>query len=184
MDKREEKFISKKLSYILRHHPESAGIKLDENGWANLDELIVNVNKQIKGILSFEIIKELVENNDKQRFTFNDNFTKIRANQGHSVKIDLKLDEINPPEFLFHGTATKNIDSIIENGINKGNRLHVHLSKDIETASKVGQRHGKLVLLKIRTKEMYEDKIKIYLSKNGVYLVDFVDKKYIDKVGD
>jgi len=178
MNDTQKKKTSKFLSYVLRHHPELIGLNLDENGWANVEELIEKSTNDSQGF-SFEELDEIVQTNDKKRFIFNDDKTKIRANQGHSIAIDLALKPQQPPEFLFHGTAQANINSILEKGIEKRNRQHVHLSQDKETATKVGMRHGKPVILTIKTKEMFKDGIQFYLSENNVWLTDFVDAKYI-----
>lgn len=180
MNEIENKKISKFLSLILRHQPETIHLKLDENGWADVSELIA---KSVKNRMHFtlEELDEVVETNNKKRFAFNEDKTKIRANQGHSIDIDLALIPQQPPEFLYHGTAEVNIASILEKGIEKRNRQHVHLSSDKETATKVGMRHGKPVILTIRTGEMFKDRIQFYLSDNGVWLTDYVDVKYISK---
>jgi len=180
MNEIENKRISKFLSLILRHQPETIQLKLDENGWADVSELIA---KAAKGRMhfSFEDLEEVVETNNKKRFAFNEDKTMIRASQGHSIDIDLALKAVQPPDFLYHGTANSNISSILEKGIEKRNRQHVHLSADKETATKVGMRHGKPVILTIRTKEMFDNGIPFYLSANGVWLTDFVDAKYISK---
>ncbi|MBB6371255.1 RNA 2'-phosphotransferase [Chryseobacterium shigense] len=180
MNEIENKRISKFLSLILRHQPEIIQLKLDENGWADVSELIA---KSAKGRMhfTFKDLEEVVETNNKKRFAFNDDKTKIRASQGHSIDVDLALKAIQPPDFLYHGTAESNISSILEKGIEKRARQHVHLSADKETATKVGMRHGRPFILTIRTKEMHEDGIPFYLSANGVWLADFVDAKYISK---
>ncbi|MEY8758200.1 RNA 2'-phosphotransferase [Chryseobacterium tongliaoense] len=180
MNEPEKKKISKFLSLILRHQPETIHLKLDENGWAEVNELI---EKSAKNKIHFtpEQLDEVVESNNKKRFAFNEDKTRIRASQGHSVDIDLALIPQQPPEFLYHGTAETNISSILESGIEKRSRQHVHLSKDKETATAVGMRHGKPVILTVRTGKMTEDGILFYLSENGVWLTDFVDAKYISK---
>ena len=180
MNEKNKKIISKFLSLILRHQPQEIDLNLDENGWANVDELIVKCAiKNIK--FNFEDLKEVVATNEKKRFIFNEDKSKIRANQGHSIEIDLALEPVMPPDFLYHGTAEKNIDSILENGIKKMNRQHVHLSQEKATAINVGSRHGKPVVLIINSSQMYEDGILFYKSENNVWLSDFVDKKYISK---
>lgn len=180
MNEIQNKRISKFLSLILRHQPETIQLTLDENGWADVDELIT---KSAKGRMhfSFEELEEVVETNNKKRFAFNEDKTRIRASQGHSIDIDLALKPAQPPDFLYHGTAETNISSILAKGIDKRSRKHVHLSSDKETAAKVGIRHGKPVILTIRTNTMHEDGIAFYLSANGVWLTDFVDAKYISK---
>ena len=153
---------------------------MDENGWANVDELIAKSTNDSQGF-TFEELDEIVETNDKKRFIFNEDKTRIRANQGHSIDINLALIPQQPPEFLYHGTAQGNINSILEKGIEKRSRQHVHLSQDKETASKVGMRHGKPVILTINTQKMFEDGLEFYLSENNVWLTDFVDIKYISQ---
>lgn len=180
MNEIEKKRISKFLSLILRHQPETIHLILDENGWAKVDELIT---KSAKNRMYFteEELEEVVATNNKKRFAFNEDRSMIRASQGHSIDVDLALAMQEPPEFLYHGTADINIPSILKNGIEKRNRQHVHLSADKETASKVGMRHGKPIILTIRTGKMHEDGIPFYLSANDVWLTDFVDAVYISK---
>jgi len=180
MNEQQKKKTSKFLSYVLRHHPELINLNLDENGWANVDELIIKSTNDSQGF-TFEELDEIVQTNDKKRFIFNEDKTRIRANQGHSVDINLALIPQQPPEFLYHGTAQRNIESILEKGIEKRNRQHVHLSQDIETATKVGMRHGKPIILTINTEKMFDDGIEFYLSENNVWLTDFVDIKYISQ---
>ena len=180
MTEQHKKTISEFLSLILRHQPEKIDLILDENGWAEVIELIQKSTKN-KMPFSFEELEIIVATNEKKRFAFNVDKTKIRASQGHSIEIDLSLEPIIPPTVLYHGTAEKFLESILENGIKKMNRQHVHLSADIETAIKVGSRHGKVVVLNILTKEMHEDGINFYKSENGVWLTDFIDNKYITK---
>lgn len=180
MNEQQKKKTSKFLSYVLRHHPELINLNLDENGWANVDELITKSKNDSQGF-TFEELDEIVQTNDKKRFIFNEDKTRIRANQGHSIDINLALIPQQPPEFLYHGTAQSNIDSIFEKGIEKRNRQHVHLSQDIETATKVGMRHGKPIILTINTEKMFDDGIEFYLSENNVWLTDFVDIKYISQ---
>lgn len=180
MNDQEKKKTSKFLSYILRHHPESIDLNLDENGWADVHELISKSTEDSQGF-TFEELDEIVQTNDKKRFIFNEDKTRIRANQGHSVDIDLALKLQQPPDFLYHGTAESNVDSIVEKGIEKRSRQHVHLSIDKETAAKVGMRHGKPVILIIDSGKMFEDGVLFYLSENGVWLTDFVEAKYISK---
>ncbi|AZA72474.1 RNA 2'-phosphotransferase [Chryseobacterium indoltheticum] len=180
MNEQHKKKTSKFLSYVLRHHPEIIGLHLDENGWADVDELITKSTNDSQGF-TFEELDEIVQTNDKKRFIFNEDKTRIRANQGHSIDINLALIPQQPPEFLYHGTAQRNIESILEKGIEKRNRQHVHLSQDIETATKVGMRHGKPIILTINTEKMFDDGIEFYLSENNVWLTDFVDIKYISQ---
>ncbi len=171
---------SKFLSLVLRHKPETIDICLDQNGWADVDLIIQGFNK--KGLdLNFQFLKEVVDTNEKKRFAFNNDFTKIRANQGHSKQVDLNLKSIEPPDTLFHGTATRFWESISEKGLIKKGRQHVHLSKDKETAKKVGIRHGKLLILYINSKLMYQKGHVFFLSDNGVWLTDYVPVEFISK---
>jgi putative RNA 2'-phosphotransferase len=174
MNKNNIKKISKFLSLLLRHNPQTIGLKLDANGWADIDE-IIEKSKNIE--LNQALIDEVVAKNDKQRFVIKEN--KIRANQGHSIDVDLEFKAITPPNMLYHGTATRFLDSIMKTGLTKQKRQHVHLSKEIATAIAVGKRHGKVVLLEIETKKMFESGYKFYLSENGVWLTDVVPVEYI-----
>jgi putative RNA 2'-phosphotransferase len=160
--------ISKLLSFILRHDPGSHGIKLDEHGYANVEELIKKIN------ISMDVLMRVVVENDKQRYAFNEEETLIRANQGHSIAVDLQLSPVEPPEILYHGTAARFLNSILIKGLIKGNRQYVHLSSDEKTAEKVGQRHGRSVVLKVLSAEMHKKGLKFYLSKNKVWLTDHV----------
>lgn len=167
------------ISLILRHKPDAVGIQLDEHGWANVDELLNGINNTGRKI-DMEILEEIVKSDNKQRYSFNEDKTLIRANQGHSIPVDVELEERQPPQYLYHGTAKRFLDSILSEGLKPMSRLYVHLSKDEDTAVKVGKRHGKPVVLKIRSGEMWNDGIKFYLSQNGVWLTKYVDEKYID----
>jgi putative RNA 2'-phosphotransferase len=167
--------ISKRLSYILRHAPDSVGLTLDENGWASVHDLMSKFGRP----LSIDDLKEVVETNEKKRFAFNDDLTKIRASQGHSIEIDLAYQPTTPPEFLFHGTATRFIESIKKDGLLKGSRHHVHLSLDETTARKVGARHGSPVILTLKSKEMYEAGYVFYVSENDVWLTEHVPTRFI-----
>jgi len=171
--------ISKLLSYVLRHKPESIGLKLTAEGWANIDELIHHSTK-VK--ITRDDIVRVVKNSDKQRFIISDDNKSIRANQGHSIKVDLGLTPERPPEFLFHGTATRFWDSIKAGGLKKMNRHHVHLSSDKETAERVGVRHGKLKILIVDSEKMFEAGHLFYLSKNGVWLTDKVPPKFLKEI--
>lgn len=179
MNEKETSEISKLLSLILRHSPETIRLKLDENGWANVNELIAQCNKHQKK-LNMKLLEYVVETNDKKRFTFNEDKTKIRASQGHSIKVELDLKEVQPPEYLYHGTVEKFINSIKKDGLQKMRRQHVHLSIDKETAAKVGSRRGKPVILAIQSRRMFHDNYKFYISENNVWLCNEVPTKYID----
>lgn len=171
--------ISKFLSLILRHSPETINLKIDENGWANVDELLLKSNQHGTKI-DFDLLDEVVETSDKKRFSFNEDLTKIRANQGHSIDVDLNLKEEIPLDFLYHGTVEKFIAEIKKEGLKKMSRHHIHLSSDIETAVKVGSRRGKPKILKINALKMYNDGFKFYLSENKVWLTDNVPSEYIE----
>ena len=174
MNKNNIKKISKFLSLLLRHQPQTIGLKLDAHGWADIDELIA---KSRKIRLTRALIDKVVAQNDKQRFIINEN--RIRANQGHSINVDLEFEAVMPPDMLYHGTATRFLDSIMKTGLSKQKRQHVHLSKEISTAIAVGKRHGKVVLLEIDSKKMFDNGYEFYLSENGVWLTDVVPVEYL-----
>ena len=163
----------KKLSFLLRH---DRSYEFDEHGWREINDLISN-----HGYTMEELEKIVLENN-KQRFEFSEDKSKIRARQGHSILVDVELKELTPPDILYHGTAESYLDSIKEKGIVRGNRLYVHLSNTKETACNVGKRHGFPIILSIDAKRMSEDGHKFFLSRNGVWLTDYVDVKYITKL--
>jgi len=178
MNEKTAKNISKFLSLVLRHSPETIGLKLDENGWADVEELIAKCSTNGNS-LNQELLDYVVENNDKKRFAFNDDKTKIRASQGHSISVELNLNQAEPDEFLYHGTVEKFLESIKKEGLQKMSRQHVHLSKDRETAIKVGSRRGVAQILTVRSGQMFKDGFKFYLSENNVWLIDEVPVKYI-----
>lgn len=165
------------IALILRHKPEMIGIKLDEHGWADVDKLLEGVNRNHS--LTREQLEEIVRTDNKQRFSFNEDKTKIRANQGHSISVDVELQEAEPPEFLYHGTGEKSVASIMKTGLLPGNRLYVHLSSDIDTAIKVGSRHGKPFVFTVSSGQMYRDGYKFFRSVNGVWLTKRVEAKYL-----
>ena len=171
---------SKFLSLVLRHKPQTIGIDLDENGWVDIDVLIQNINDFGKKITREELYF-MVENNPKRRFAINESKNKIRANQGHSVNVNLGFEPVQPPEILFHGTAQRFLDSIFGKGLEKQNRHHVHLSADKITATNVGQRHGKPIILEVKALEMFKDGFQFFLSENGVWLTDKVPCEYFNK---
>jgi putative RNA 2'-phosphotransferase len=173
MNHREIK-ISKFLSYVLRHQPEAIGLTLDRNGWVPVADLLEKAPLN----LNWQELKQVVQLNDKKRFAFNKDFTLIRANQGHSVKIEMEFLPTRPPNLLYHGTAEKFLTAIQQQGLIKKQRHHVHLSKDVQSATQVGKRHGKPIILLIDAKKMYETGYPFYLSDNGVYLVDEVPPVY------
>lgn len=173
--------LSRYLSLILRHKPEVIGITLDEHGWANVNDLIAGIAKNNPGF-NIDILEEIVRTDNKQRYSFNPDKTLIRANQGHSIPVDVELPETEPPELLFHGTGEKYVSSILQQGLIPKSRLYVHLSKDIDTATKVGKRHGKEVIFQVATGQMYRDGYKFYLSVNGVWLTKEVPVKYLQQL--
>lgn len=166
----------KKLSYILRHNPQSEGLKMDKYGYVDTKALTKALNITMKELI------EIVDKDNKQRYSFNSDKSKIRANQGHSIKVDLELIEKQPPDTLYHGTVKKFIDSILEKGLIPKERNHVHLSKDIETANIVGKRRGSPVILQIDSRRMYEDGFKFYESENKVWLTEKVPVKYMKEM--
>ncbi|MDR2913954.1 MAG: RNA 2'-phosphotransferase [Tannerella sp.] len=180
MNETDKKRIGKFLSLVLRHSPETIGIELDENGWADVDELRKKCAKH-RYVFTIAQLEEIVATNNKKRYAFSEDNTKIRANQGHSIDINLELNPVEPPGYLYHGTATRFLSSIREKGILKGNRRHVHLSSDKDTAVNVGSRHGKPVVLTVMSGKMYDDGIEFYCSDNGIWLTDYVDMKYVSE---
>lgn len=172
-------YLSKLLSYILRHKPGEYGIVLDENGYTNVNELINKLNAQNENI-NFEILQYIVETNNKKRFAFNDDLTEIRASQGHSVDVELGFTEQQPPAILYHGTVEKFLASILKYGLQKMQRHQVHLSADKTTAIKVAERRGKPIILEIKSGEMFSAGYTFYLSANGVWLTDHVPVNFIE----
>jgi putative RNA 2'-phosphotransferase len=178
MDQKQIVRISKFLSQHLRHDPEGLGLELEEGGWAPVDALLDGCAR--KGMrLSLAELKEVVAKNDKQRFSFDESGERIRANQGHSVEVDLQLEPLTPPDVLYHGTAAGTVATVLENGLSKMARHHVHLSATVPTARAVGSRHGKPVILVVDAAAMSEAGILFYRSDNGVWLVDAVPPQYL-----
>jgi putative RNA 2'-phosphotransferase len=169
---------SKFLSLVLRHNPATAGVTLDEAGWCSVADLLHGCALHGHKI-SREELNEVVADNDKKRFQFSMDGKKIRAVQGHSIEVDLKYEPTEPPEYLFHGTATRFLDSIKKQGLLKGSRQHVHLSASKETAMNVGKRHGKPVVLLVEAHLLYSCEFEFYLTPNGVWLVDTVPPQYL-----
>ena len=170
--------VSKYLAKYLRHAPHELGLTLRPGGWVPVDELLAAAERQGFPITYDELI-ECVETNEKRRFLFDETGDLIRANQGHSVEVDLQLEECAPPEVLYHGTVERFLPSIQAEGLNKGKRHHVHLSRDVETAMKVGARRGRPVILKVDVGGMHTDGHKFYRSTNGVWLTDSVPPRYL-----
>jgi putative RNA 2'-phosphotransferase len=177
MDKKLVK-LSKFLSLVLRHKPETIDLSLDENGWADVDQLLYLANQK-QTPLTLEILEEIVLTNEKKRFAFSENKSKIRANQGHSIDVDLALISQQPPQELFHGTATRFLESIRDRGLISGSRQHVHLSLDKNTAIQVGKRHGKPVVLTISAEAMNREGFVFFRSENGVWLTENVPIEFI-----
>lgn len=169
------------ISLILRHKPEAAGITLDSHGWADVNALIKGINSKDSYSINFDTLEEIVRTDNKRRYSFNDDKTKIRANQGHSVNVDVELKEAKPPETLYHGTGEKFVKSIREEGLKPKNRLYVHLSADEETAEKVGSRHGKPHIFLVCSGKMFEAGYKFYLSENGVWLTKSVPPQFLEE---
>ena len=172
-----EKNTSRFISLVLRHHPEKIGLKLDKHGWAEVDELIAAIARDSE--FNREMLDEIVRSDNKQRYSFNEDKTKIRANQGHSINVDVELPLKTPPEYLCHGTGEKYVDSIRKQGLLPQTRLYVHLSKDAETAVQVGRRHGKPVVYRVLSGKMAQEGFEFYLSVNGVWLTKAVPAKYL-----
>ena len=172
---------SKFISLILRHKPETIGITLDEHGWADVRELIDGINAVPGHHLDMESLKEIVRTDEKQRYSFDEDETLIRANQGHSIPVDVELQEAVPPEVLYHGTGEKYVPSIEAQGLLPKSRLYVHLSADTETARKVGQRHGRPVIYTVNCAAMVKDGYKFYLSANRVWLTKKVPAHYLSR---
>lgn len=173
--------LSKFISLVLRHNPDAAHITLDEHGWANVEELLAGIRSTGRKI-DMTLLEEIVATDSKQRYSFNQDKTMIRANQGHSIAVDVELAVQEPPEFLYHGTAARFMESIEREGLKPMGRLYVHLSKDIETALKVGARHGVPVVLKVHSGDMCKAGHLFYLSENGVWLTKKVDAKYFEQM--
>jgi len=177
------KHLSKTLSLVLRHNPQTIGIQLNENGWTNVDKLIEAINlyhyHYYKFGITRDIIDEIVRTNNKKRFEYSSDGQMIRARQGHSVDVDLGYKSVTPPDILYHGTSEDVVDSIFENGIEKRSRHHVHLSENHETAMAVGKRHGKPCALTVDCKSMVADGYEFFKTDNGVWLVDHVPSRYI-----
>lgn len=170
---------SKFISLILRHRPSAIGITIDEHGWANVEELINGISKTQS--IDMAMLEEIVSSDEKGRYSFNEDKTLIRANQGHSIPVDIELEQKEPPCILWHGTGQKYVESIDQTGLIPKSRLYVHLSADYDTAVKVGSRHGPPVIYEVDTKKMVEDGFIFYLSVNGVWLTKEVPAKYLKK---
>lgn len=172
------KEISKFLSFVLRHAPETIGLKLDANGWAEVDELLAKAKEAGKSF-DLDTLRTVVAENDKQRFTLSVDGRRIRAAQGHSITVDLALLPAEPPALLYHGTASRNLDTIFAEGLKPGRRQQVHLSLDPDTARRVGERHGKPTVLTVDAARMHADGYSFVCADNGVWLTDHVPAAYL-----
>lgn len=172
--------VSKFLAKHLRHAPEALGLTLQPGGWVLVDNLL-SASDRAGFPISYDELMECVETNDKKRFSFDDTGDLIRANQGHSVAVDLQLEEKEPPAVLFHGTVERFLASIMAEGLKKGKRHHVHLSKDVDTARKVGARRGKPIILQVAAGTMYAQGFQFFLSLNGVWLTDSVPAAFLSR---
>ena len=172
--------ISKYMSLILRHKPQVIGIQLDAHGWADVNALLAGISKKYP--INRDILEEIVQSDEKQRYSLSEDGTKIRANQGHSIQVDVELPLAEPPETLYHGTAQRFAASIEAQGLLPQNRLYVHLSPDPETAEKVGRRHGEPVIYLVAAGQMYRDGYRFYLSANGVWLTKVVPAPYLKRL--
>lgn len=170
--------ISRYIALLLRHHPEKAGLCLDKHGWADVEALIQGVRQRYPQF-NKDILDEIVARDSKQRYAYNHDKTCIRANQGHSIPVDVELKQCLPPAILYHGTGEKYVDSIQKLGLIPKSRLYVHLSTDIQTAVQVGKRHGKPVVYQIDTQHMVQDGLLFYLSANHVWLTKAVPIQYL-----
>lgn len=169
--------LGKELAYLLRHCPESKNLTMDRHGWVRILELITNAPE-----FTEENLKEIVSTDEKGRYSISEDGLFVRANQGHSIEVDLELSPTTPPDILYHGTVEKVMESIMTTGLDKKERHHVHMSADIETATKVGARRGEPVILSINAKQMINDGFVFYCSENGVWLTDTVPAKYLTRV--
>jgi putative RNA 2'-phosphotransferase len=182
MNEKETTRISKFLSLVLRHQPQLIGITLDEQGWVSVDELLQQAHKHGKSI-TLEMLNHVVEANTKKRFAFSDDKRQIRASQGHSVAVELGYKPQVPPDVLYHGTGSQSVESILKTGLERRSRQHVHLSADVDTAIKVGSRHGKPVVLSVLAGDMNRKGYVFYISANGVWLTDDVPVEFL-RLGD
>lgn len=174
--------LSRYLSLILRHHPDAAGITLDAHGWADVQQLISGVRQSRPFDLA--TLEKIVRTDNKQRYSFNEDHTLIRANQGHSVKVDVELEFAEPPTSLWHGTAERFTGSIESSGLVPKGRLYVHLSGDPDTAVKVGARHGKPAVYRVLSQEMSQQGFAFYRSVNGVWLIRHVPAEFLERLPD
>jgi putative RNA 2'-phosphotransferase len=171
--------ISRFISMVLRHKPHTISLTLDAGGWASVDELISGAQRT-NVPLTLDLLRQIVAEDDKQRYTFSEDGLRIRASQGHSIPVDLGLEAVTPPDRLYHGTARRFLESIQQQGLIAKGRQYVHLSADEATALKVGRRHGEPIVLVVKADRMQRDGLKFYRSANGVWLTDRVPAKYLE----
>jgi len=170
--------LSKFLTHLLRHNPHAIGLSLDNSGWALISELVEKTRKS--GVtLTPSLIREIVGTSNKQRFSISSDGLRIRANQGHSIPVELGLQESEPPEILYHGTSRHSLNTIRREGIKRGTRNHVHLSPDMYSATCVGARHGQPVVINVLAGEMFRQGLRFICSENGVWLIDYVPPEYL-----
>lgn len=173
--------LSRFIARVLRHKPSEIGIEVEYDGaWADTKALIDGINRTGRYSIDMETLEKIVDTDNKHRYSFNEDKSKIRANQGHSIDVDMDFEEKVPPEILYHGTAERFVPSILDEGLKKMSRQHVHLSKDEETASRVGGRHGKPHIFRVLSGEMYRQGYKFYCSDNGVWLTDNVPPQFLE----
>ena len=177
---KENRRISKRISYWLRHRPDLGGLVLDKAGWVEVSDLLKSLKRDGVNI-DRPRLDEVVADNDKRRFEFDDSGTSIRARQGHSVEIDLGYSPTEPPEWLFHGTASRNVESIRERGLHRASHHHVHLSTNAELMLEVARRHGKPVLIRVAAGRMHEEGHSFFLTANDVWLAESVPPEYTSK---
>jgi putative RNA 2'-phosphotransferase len=180
VDKARATRISKYLSLVLRHEPSAAGLTLDAEGWVAVDELLTGAARHGFSFAREEL-DEIVQTNDKQRFAFSADASRIRANQGHSLSIDLGLQAETPPAVLYHGTVQRSLSSIMTTGLQKRARQHVHLSADVATALRVGGRRGRPVVLEVASAGMHAAGFAFFRSANGVWLTDEVPPQFLSR---
>ncbi len=176
-----DKTISKFLSLVLRHQPETIGLTLDPAGWTDLGDLVTKACAYGQAVTEDDV-RRIVAESDKQRFTLSPDGLRIRAAQGHSVTVALGLTPVTPPDILFHGTATRFADAIRAEGLKPQSRQQVHLSGDEETAVKVGQRHGKPIIFRVAAGRMQAEGFAFYQADNGVWLTDAVPPQFLETV--
>ena len=175
--------ISKLMCFYLRHNPDAGNLTMDKHGWVDIEELVNSINNTKSYVVDKELIYEIVKEDNKQRYSLNENKTKIRANQGHSIPVDVDLQtKIPEMDYLYHGTATKYESSINEQGLIPKKRLYVHLSDNISLAKEVGLRHGDVIIYQVNCKEMIKDGYEFKYSENGIWLINEVPVKYIKKL--